>query len=411
MDEKIFLLVLFVALGPVTSVPLSPTRQLSIPGNKEHDITLAVREGDILIPPDRSAIKCTQCLWPKSASGTVNVPYTIAPNYSDWQQNLIKTSMGEFHSLTCIRFVNRTTEDNFLSIAPTAGCVSYMGRLGGGQLVGLNPGGCIYKDIIQHELNHALGFYHEHMRSDRDDYITIMYQYISEGKRANFNKADTNNLGLKYDYGSVMHYDRYAFTNTSGQPTIVPKPDPNVTIGESNGLSPLDVAKINRLYQCDVCSNLLNERSGNLTSANYPSAYPHNVSCVWLIRIPSGQVALNFVDFDVQSSPGCKSDYIRIYDGPTKDYPLIWDKTCGTELIPPIIASTNLLLVEFSSEGTVAGRGFKALYDTVQCGGAFYKPSGTFISPGYPNDYAPNLKCDYTITAPVGYRFISQIIA
>ncbi|XP_069805661.1 embryonic protein UVS.2-like [Dendropsophus ebraccatus] len=372
------------------------------------DITLAVREGDILIPPDRSAIKCTQCLWPKSASGTVNVPYAFAFNYSDSQQNLFKTSMEEYQSLTCVRFVNRTTEDNFLNITAAQGCVSYLGRMGKGQQVGLNPNGCIYRGIIQHELNHALGFYHEHMRSDRDDYVTIMYQNIPEGYRADFKKEQTNNLGLQYDYGSVMHYDRYAFTNTSGQPTIVPKPDPNVPIGQRDGLSPLDMAKINRLYQCNVCSNLLNERNGNLTSANYPSAYPHNVSCVWLIRVPSGQVALNFVDFDVQSSPDCKSDYIRIYDGPTKDYPLISDRTCGTGLIPPIIASTNQLLVEFSSDRSIAGKGFKALYSTV-CGGAYYKPNGTVTSPGYPNNYAPNLKCDYTITVPVGYRIVLTI--
>ncbi|XP_069805664.1 embryonic protein UVS.2-like [Dendropsophus ebraccatus] len=373
------------------------------------DITLAVREGDILIPPDRSAIKCTQCLWPKSASGTVNVPYAFAFNYSDLQRNLFKTSMEEYQSLTCIRFVNRTTEDNFLNIMAAQGCVASLGRVGGGQLVGLSPTGCIYRGIIQHELNHALGFYHEHMRSDRDDYVTIMYQNIPEDHLGDFNKANTNNLGLKYDYGSVMHYDKYAFTNTSGQPTILPKPDPNVPIGQRDGLSPLDVAKINRLYQCNVCSNLLNEKNGNLTSANYPSAYPHNVNCVWLIRIPSGQVALNFVDFDVQSSPGCKSDYIRIYDGPTKDYPLLLDRTCGTELIPPVSSSTNQLLLEFSSDRSIAGKGFKALYSTARCGKAFNTPNGTVTSPGYPNNYTPNLDCDYTITVPVGYRIVLTI--
>ncbi|XP_056401091.1 embryonic protein UVS.2-like [Hyla sarda] len=366
------------------------------------DNTRAVQQDDMLITPGRSALKCTKCLWPKSANGMVVVPYSFSSNYNDWQLNLFKTSMEEFETLTCVRLVPRTTEKDFLNIMSSQGCVAYVGRIGGGQMVGLDSAGCMFRGIIQHEINHALGFYHEHMRSDRDDYVTIMYQYISPGEVSNFNKADTNNLGLEYDYGSVMHYNNFAFSNKSGQPTIVPKPNPNVQIGQRDGISPLDMSKINKLYQCDVCANLLNNNSGSLTSANYPSAYPNNASCVWLIRTPSQQVALNFVAFDVQSSPNCMSDYIRIYNGPTKNYPLLLDRTCGSGLIPPIIGSTNQLLVEFSSDSSVTGVGFNAVYSTVQCGGTFYMPQGSFTSPGYPNNYGANLNCVYTIAAPAG---------
>ncbi|KAG9466383.1 hypothetical protein GDO78_016714, partial [Eleutherodactylus coqui] len=201
-----------------------------------------------------------------------------------------------------------------------------------------------------------------------------------------------------------MHYDKWAFSNTSGQPTIVPKPDPNVEIGQRYGLSVLDVSKINKLYQCDVCSNLLYDNNGTLTSANYPSAYSNNANCVWLIRTQSNQVTLNFVAFDVQSTPNCMSDYIRIYDGPTKNYPLILDRTCGSGLAPPIIASTSQLLVEFSSDSSVTGAGFKALYSTVICGGTYFTPQRNVSSPNYPNNYGPNMNCIYTITGPVGKR-------
>ncbi|XP_075137794.1 embryonic protein UVS.2-like [Leptodactylus fuscus] len=363
-----------------------------------------IHDDDMLISPGRSATTCTDCLWPKSENGTVNVPYVFSSNYSSWHLDLFNTSMQEFETLTCVRFVPRTTENDYLNIVSSHGCVSYVGRVGGGQRVGVDIGGCMYRGIIQHELNHALGFYHEHMRSDRDNYITIMYQYIPKGSVSNFAKLNTNNLGLEYDYGSVMHYDPWAFSNTSGQPTIVTIPIPNIPIGQRVGLSVLDASKINKLYQCDVCSNLLNEDNGTLTSANYPSSYPHNTNCVWLIRTPSNQVSLNFTAFDVQSSPNCTSDYIRIYDGPTKNYPLILDRTCGSGLIPPIISSTSQLLVEFSSDDSDAGFGFKALYSSVQCGGTFYTPQRTITSPGYPVRYYPNLRCIYTITAPVGRR-------
>ncbi|XP_075699574.1 embryonic protein UVS.2-like [Rhinoderma darwinii] len=245
---------------------------------------MAVKEGDILIPTGRSAIKCKGCLWPKSSDGTVIVPYTLSSKYSNWHRNLFNTSMQEFEKLTCVRFVPRTAEKDFLNIGSSGGCTGYVGRVGGSQYVGLAIDGCMYKEIIQHELNHALGFYHEHTRSDRDDYVTIMYENISPDETENFDRQDTNNLGLAYDYGSVMHYDKYAFTINPGQPTIVPKPDPNVPIGHGDGLSVLDVAKINRLYQCNVCTNLFNNNTGSLTSANYRSAYHNKANCVWLIR-------------------------------------------------------------------------------------------------------------------------------
>ncbi|CAI9611438.1 unnamed protein product, partial [Staurois parvus] len=205
--------------------------------------------GDILVQTDRSAINCTSCLWPRNDDGIVPVPYIISSTFSPSDLNSITLAMTEFESLTCVRFVPLTTEDDYLNISPEDGCYSYVGRVGGSQTVSLG-GGCVYSGIIQHELEHALGFHHEHARSDRDNYVDINFQYIQYISEGNFVKADTNNLGSPYDYGSVMHYDAYEFTNTSNKPTIVPKPDPNVPIGQRIGLSVLDVLKINRLYQC-----------------------------------------------------------------------------------------------------------------------------------------------------------------
>ncbi|XP_063804239.1 embryonic protein UVS.2-like isoform X2 [Pseudophryne corroboree] len=370
--------------------------------NKGYNLT--VHDGDILMKTGRSATNCTNCLWPKSADGTVPVPYNLSSVYNANQVNLFKTAMEEIETLTCVRFVPRTTEKDYINIISGNGCASFVGRLGGGQMVGLSTAGCMYRGIIEHELDHALGFYHEHMRSDRDNYINVNFQYISPGEVGNFQKAKTNNLGLEYDYGSVMHYGNYDFSNTSNQPTLVPKPDPTVPIGQRAGLSILDISKINRLYQCNVCAYLLNAQNGTMTSANYPSAYPSNADCVWLIRSPSGQATLSFSAFDVQSSPDCTSDYIRIYDGPSTTSPVLLDKTCGTGLIPLIVASTNQMLVEFTSDSSVTGVGFKASYSSVQCGGNFFGVEGNFTSPGYPTAYNPNMDCTFNITAPVGYR-------
>ncbi|XP_031746777.1 embryonic protein UVS.2 isoform X5 [Xenopus tropicalis] len=372
------------------------------------DIRLPTREGDIIQNPGRNAINCPSCLWPKSDDGTVPVPYNFSYSYNADQLALFKTAMQEFETLTCVRFVPWTTEDDFLNIMSNGGCASLIGKSGGSQIVWLDASGCMSKGIIQHELNHALGFYHEQNRSDRDDYVIIHPENIIPDYLSNFDKYDTNNLGTEYDYNSVMHYARDAFSS-NGNITIEPKPDPNVPIGQRNGLSTLDISKINKLYECGVCSNLLAGTSGTIISANYPSAYPNNSSCVWLLRTPSGQVTLQFQAFDIQSSTGCVSDYIKIYDGPTKTSPVLMDRACGTGLIPIQIASTNQMLVEFVSDGAVTGTGFKATYSSVQCGGAFYASTKTFTSPGYPGSYPPNIDCTWTITAPVGNRVSLRI--
>lgn len=48
-------------------------------------------------------------------------------------------------------------------------------------MLSLSVFGCMDRGIIQHELLHALGFYHEHTRSDRDQYVRINWENVPEG--------------------------------------------------------------------------------------------------------------------------------------------------------------------------------------------------------------------------------------
>ena len=41
-------------------------------------------------------------------------------------------------------------------------------------------------NVIQHEMMHAIGFYHEHNRPDRDNFITVVEANVQEGKQNNF---------------------------------------------------------------------------------------------------------------------------------------------------------------------------------------------------------------------------------
>lgn len=42
--------------------------------------------------------------------------------------------------------------------------------------------GCVYTGTVQHEILHALGFHHEQVRSDRDDFVTILTKNIQSGQ-------------------------------------------------------------------------------------------------------------------------------------------------------------------------------------------------------------------------------------
>lgn len=59
-----------------------------------------------------------------------------------------------------------------------------------------------------------------------------------------------DDLGKDYDYQSIMHYDRKAFTK-NGLPTIVNIYDEAMEFGTSDKtLSQKDIIEINALYDC-----------------------------------------------------------------------------------------------------------------------------------------------------------------
>merc|ERR1712126_214871 len=76
---------------------------------------------------------------------------------------------------------------NYIIFFIGKGCYSMIGQIGGEQKISLGAG-CTPRGTVMHEMMHALGFYHEQSRLDRDRYITIYNKNIIAGMGFNFKK-------------------------------------------------------------------------------------------------------------------------------------------------------------------------------------------------------------------------------
>ncbi|XP_067365587.1 meprin A subunit beta-like isoform X1 [Channa argus] len=206
------------------------------------------RKDDIVKNTQRSAIIGQETLW------TSPVPYVLGTDLEMNAKGVILRAFDQFRLKSCIDFKPRDNEDFYISVKKLNGCFSYIGRVqSGGQILSIGQY-CDSLATAEHEFLHALGFYHEQSRSDRDDYVTIQFQNIQAGYESNFAKVGSDlstNQSIPYNYLSVMHYPSNAFSNGK-EATIITK-DPNFQnlIGQRLEMSPLDVQALNLRYNCN----------------------------------------------------------------------------------------------------------------------------------------------------------------
>jgi hypothetical protein len=160
--------------------------------------------------PDRMAKAESKPLpWPGGV-----IPYDISKLTQPQQQLVLRAMQRWTDTGANIHFVPRSNQVEY---------VNFTGRLDAGNNtshVGFKKGERTDINITAfwwrqaewmpaHELGHVLGFFHEHQRWDRDQFITVHYENIKPGRAHDYDWiAKTNWLvtTLPYDYASIMHY-------------------------------------------------------------------------------------------------------------------------------------------------------------------------------------------------------------
>ncbi|XP_024128946.1 meprin A subunit beta [Oryzias melastigma] len=249
--------------GSSFCLPTPKIPDFDVDGGRDRDIFdineeagLNLVEGDIVLhgKQTRNSIIGDEYKWPRT------IPYYMEDDLEINAKGVILKAFEQYRLKSCIDFKPWSGEENYISIFKGNGCFSSVGnrRVGKQRLsIGTN---CDRIATIEHEFLHALGFWHEQSRSDRDDYVHIMWDRILDGREHNFNTYNdttSSSLGVPYDYGSMMHYSKNAFRNGS-EPTIVTKiPAFSDVIGQRMEFSDSDLLKLHRFYNCTQGSTFL----------------------------------------------------------------------------------------------------------------------------------------------------------
>lgn len=232
----------------------SPGRKTSLYGG---DIKFTQKQGENMKkygnpygPQSRAASNVDSERWPNAV-----IPYVFDCSVANMESAVSATlqAMRMWESKTCIRFVERTTEKAYLELFRGQGCWGHVGHHDSKTQISIGDN-CDFQHVMEHELGHTVGFWHEQSRPDRDNYISVIWENVLDGLASAFEKRKWNtevvDFGVPYDFASIMHYPFTAFSK-NGKPTIR-------NIVDMQGKTPYivlsdgDAKQTNAMYKCKV---------------------------------------------------------------------------------------------------------------------------------------------------------------
>ncbi|KAL7668180.1 hypothetical protein ACOME3_008894 [Neoechinorhynchus agilis] len=365
----------------------------------------------------RAAIANPMNLWP----GAI-IPYEITYNYSGQFLQMIHFSMRMWMKSTCILFTEREMwHTSWLRIQPGAcGCCSQVGRqVLGAQYLYLSEE-CDRPGIMAHEFGHAIGFWHEHTRPDRDDYIYVIDDNVNHDQRYNFVKKtdeDVDSLGESYDPHSIMHYAPNTFSKSDMQFTIILRRtgyqkqedkgeydyylDAMGQLGQRIQPSKGDIVQTNKLYRCPPCGGnlilknikepLIVEPLDDITQCQY---------CAWRMITSAG----NRIVLEVEEIHLYRGQIGIIYDSYHRNLRILgYINGRQRNLRDLSTSSSHVSFIELwgsnVQEAMESMPKFR-LIARVQCGGQMSSPYAFISNPAYPDPNDDSEACEWTINGP-----------
>lgn len=297
----------------------------------------ALTQGDILLPKVESmpptastsdaivgqsvTIGYPSSKWRK-VGGVYQIPYVTTSTAA----NLL-SALSTFNTTFAgvIQFVPRAAEVDYVDITVNLSDFSgqgfsALGRSGGRQEL-YCAGNCTVGTFL-HEMGHAVGLYHTHVRADRDSFVTLHLNNVIKTLKANYDiPVDNVAQSGSYDFASIMHYGAYTFTR-NGEPTMESIP-PGMRLSTSSGYSAGDVDGIKRLYDMVPTSVTITSNPTGLVvivdgaNVTTPStfAWPLNSNHTIAVQAGSQTLAGKVFGFGRWSNDGAQSQTIAVTPG------------------------------------------------------------------------------------------------
>ena len=169
--------------------------------------------------------------------------------------------------------------------------------------------------------------------------------------------------------------------------------------------------------------NELTGSRGEIASPLFPSPYIQRGDFTWRVTVDEGRrVRIYFNQFSLEkdSDSNICITALFIHDGYDQDAPLL-GQLCGDRRPDRLFATSNVVFIRFSSRYVNEGSFFRLTWEAVTwappvnppanrtaCGGDVYvsesNATAVIRSPGFPDGYAENLQCTWTLTADAHYR-------
>uniref|UniRef100_A0A158PT14 Cubilin n=1 Tax=Brugia timori TaxID=42155 RepID=A0A158PT14_9BILA len=177
-----------------------------------------------------------------------------------------------------------------------------------------------------------------------------------------------------------------------------------------------------------------NAFEGYIQSPNYGFNYFPNLDCLWLLdasavanAYDAKVIKVEIVDLDIPSAPArsiketshfrlsfsestapnqrlvnlirpCRFDHITFRNGEDTSHPILGRYCNGRLPEGPIVSSGPKMVIQFHSNQSINGKGFKIHYSAA-CEKHFTSSNGTIQSSNYPNGSTQPFKCTYVIDA------------